>query len=397
MTPDMSSIQWLSLSMYPAGYYVRGDSGAGVGDRSRRAGRSRLRSARARQTGGRFDYPVTSYEILVDSPLIAGAHYRRIPLSNDVSLDVIADTAAELAATPEQIAAHKRLVEQAIKTFGAQHYDHYNFLLTISNNLGGNGLEHHRSSEDGVKRGYFTDWENKLRERNLLPHEYTPQLGRQVPQTRRPVDARLQYGADGRLAALGLRGADAVLGLCARRALGNAVEAGYARRDCRNRRDLQHRNAGPRWRPLVDTTNDPTAAGRAPQPWRSWQRSEDYYSEGQLIWIDVDRIIRQQSGGKRSIDDFARAFFGMRDRDWGELTYTFDDVVSTLNGVQPYDWRAYLQRRVYDVAAAAAARGNQPGRLQAGLHRRADQLDQERGEGREEQRPDLFGRVHGRQ
>ena len=108
---------------------------------------------------------------------------------------------------------------------------------------------------------------------------------------------------------------------------------------------------GRAWRPLVDTTNDPIVAGRAPQPWRSWQRSEDYYSEGQLIWIDVDRIIRQQSRGKRSIDDFARAFFGMRDGDYGELTYTLDDVVATLNQVQPYDWRGYLQRRVYDVAA----------------------------------------------
>jgi predicted metalloprotease with PDZ domain len=111
------------------------------------------------------------------------------------------------------------------------------------------------------------------------------------------------------------------------------------------------------WRPLVDTTNDPTAAGRAPQPWRSWQRSEDYYSEGQLIWIDVDRIIRNQSGGKRSIDDFAKAFYGMRDRDYGELTYTFDDVAATLSRVQPYDWRGYLQRRVYDLAAIPPLEG----------------------------------------
>jgi predicted metalloprotease with PDZ domain len=107
---------------------------------------------------------------------------------------------------------------------------------------------------------------------------------------------------------------------------------------------------GRAWRPLVDTTNDPTIAGRQPQPWRSWQRSEDYYSEGQLIWIDVDRIIRQRSGGRRSVDDFARAFFGGRDGDFGEVTYTLDDVVATLNRVQPYDWRGYLQRRVYDVA-----------------------------------------------
>jgi predicted metalloprotease with PDZ domain len=111
------------------------------------------------------------------------------------------------------------------------------------------------------------------------------------------------------------------------------------------------------WRPLEDTTNDPIIAQRAAQPWRSWQRSEDYYSEGQLIWIDVDRIIRQQSGGKRSIDDFARAFFGMRDRDYGELTYNFDEVVATLNKVQPYDWRGYLQRKVYAIAPEAPLDG----------------------------------------
>jgi predicted metalloprotease with PDZ domain len=111
------------------------------------------------------------------------------------------------------------------------------------------------------------------------------------------------------------------------------------------------------WRPLVDTTNDPIVASRQPEPWRSWQRSEDYYSEGQLIWIDVDRIIREQSHGRKSIDDFAKAFFGVRDRDWGELTYNLDDIVATLNKVQPYDWRGYLQRKVYEIAPQAPLEG----------------------------------------
>src|SRR3546814_4654226 len=59
----------------------------------------------------------------------------------------------------------------------------------------------------------------------------------------------------------------------------------------------------------------------------------------------VDSILRQQSGGKKSIDDFAHAFFGMRDGDWGVLTYTLDDVVATLNGIQPYDWAGFLNER----------------------------------------------------
>src|SRR6476659_4677994 len=355
MTPDMSSIQWLSLSMYPAGYYVRQipvQPSVIVPNGWKVA--TALRPNK--QSGGRFDYPITSYEILMDSPLIAGAHYRQIPLSPDVNLDVIADNELELAATPDQIAAHKRLVEQAVKNFGAQHYDHYDFLFTISNNLGGSGLEHHRSSEDGVRRGYFTDWENKLRDRNLLPHEYSHSWDGKyrrgadlwTPDYRTPMQGSLLWVYEGQTQFWGyVLGARS--GMLSKQDTLDAIAATAA--------TYSTGTPGRAWRPLVDTTNDPTAAGRAPQPWRSWQRSEDYYSEGQLIWMDVDRIIRQQSGGKRSIDDFAHAFFGVRDRDWGELTFTFDDIVATLNRVQPYDWRGYLQRRVYDVAASPPLEG----------------------------------------
>jgi predicted metalloprotease with PDZ domain len=171
-TPDMASIQWIANSMYPAGYFIRQiPVQASVIVPTGWKVATALRPSATSAT--RVDYPTTSYENLADSPLIAGVHHRAIPLSPDVTLDVIADNEQELDAKPEQIDAHKRLVDQAIKAFGSQHYDHYNFLLTISDNLGGSGLEHHRSSENGVRRGYFTDWDNVLRARNLLPHEYS--------------------------------------------------------------------------------------------------------------------------------------------------------------------------------------------------------------------------------
>lgn len=91
-------------------------------------------------------------------------------------------------------------------------------------------------------------------------------------------------------------------------------------------------------------------SNRRPQPFKSWQREEDYYNEGQLIWLEADSLIRERSHSRRSLDDFARGFFGMRDRDWGELTYTFDDVVAALNAVEPYDWAAFLHARVDAVA-----------------------------------------------
>ncbi|HKC02223.1 MAG TPA: peptidase M61 [Sphingomicrobium sp.] len=354
-TPDMASIQWLSNSMYPAGYFVRQipvQASVIVPPGWKVA--TALRPVATSAT--RVDYPATSYEILVDSPLIAGAHYRRIDLSPDVAIDVIADNADELAAKPEQIAAHKRLVEQAVKLFGAQHYDHYDFLLTISDYLGGNGLEHHRSSEDGVGRGYFTDWDNKLGDRNLLPHEYVHSWNGKyrrganlwTPDYRTAMQDELLWVYEGQTQFWGyILGARS--GMLSKQDTLDAIAATSA--------TYSTGRPGRAWRPLVDTTNDPIIASRAPIPWRSWQRSEDYYSEGQLIWIDVDRIIRQQSGGKRSIDDFARAFFGMRDRDYGELTYTFDDVVATLTNVQPYDWQSYLRAKAYGLAPQAPLEG----------------------------------------
>jgi predicted metalloprotease with PDZ domain len=359
-TPDLASIEWIANSMYPAGYYVRDipieasvivPSGWKVASALRPAG----------ETGNRIQYPVTSYEILMDSPLIAGAHYRRFALSPDVSLDVIADNEHELDAKPDQIAAHERLVQQAVRAFGAQHYDHYDFLLTISDYLGGEGLEHHRSSEDGTRRGYFTDWDMQLNARNLLPHEFSHSWDGKyrraadlwTPDYRTPMQDTMLWVYEGQTQFWGyVLGARS--GMLSKQDTLDAIAATAA--------TYSEGTPGRSWRPLEDTTNDPIIAQRAPQPWRSWQRSEDYYSEGELIWIDVDRLIREQSHGKRSIDDFAKAFFGMRDRDYGELTYTFDDVVNTLNQVQPYDWRGYLLRRVFETAPKAPLEGiNQGG------------------------------------
>ena len=359
-TPDLSSIEWIANSMYPAGYFVRDipiqasvivPAGWHVATALRPSG----------QTGNRIDYPATSYEILMDSPLIAGAHYRAFPLSLDVTLDVIADNEQELAAKPDALEAHRRLVDQAVKAFGAQHYDHYDFLLTISDYLGGEGLEHHRSSEDGTGRGYFTEWNNQLNARNLLPHEFSHSWNGKyrrpadlwTPDYRTPMQDSLLWVYEGQTQFWGyVLGARS--GMLSKQDTLDAIAATAAA--------YSTGTPGRAWRPLIDTTNDPIIAQRAAQPWRSWMRSEDYYSEGQLIWIDVDRIVRQQSGGKRSIDDFAKLFFGVRDRDWGELTYTLDDIVATLNRVQPYDWRGYLQRRVYDIAPQAPLEGiNQGG------------------------------------
>jgi predicted metalloprotease with PDZ domain len=353
MTPNLLSLQFNSMSLYPAGYFTRQIPVKAIVKYPE--GWSAASAVSAKVAGSTYSYDKTNYEVLVDSPVLAGRYSRKVPLSPRVNLNIFADTPEELAATPEQIDLHKNLVTQAVKTFGAQHYDTYEFLFSISDQLGGIGLEHHRSSEDGVTPGYFIKWADGPGRRNLLPHEYTHSWDGKfrrgadlwTPDYRTPMRGSLLWVYEGQTQFWGYV-LQARSGLVSKQDTLDMYASVLASLDNRPARD---------WRPMVDTTNDPVMSSRKPKGWVSYERSEDYYNEGLLVWMEVDSILRKQSGGTKSIDDFARAFFGINDGDWGEVTYTFDDVVSTLNRIQPYDWNGLLKTRLTETGAPAPLKG----------------------------------------
>jgi predicted metalloprotease with PDZ domain len=354
VAPNMLNVQWEAVSLYPAGYYTRRIPIQATVKYP--AGWTAYSALPSRATGSTYAYQQTSYDVLQDSPVIAGKYAKSWALSPRVSLDTIADNPEELAAaTPDIIAKHKTLVDQAVKLFGAQHYDNYHFLLSISDEMGGNGLEHHRSSENGVKLGYFSEWKDGAPVRDLLPHEFTHSWNGKfrrgadlwTPDFRTPMRNSLLWVYEGQTQFWGYVLA-ARSGLLTKDEALDAIAATAAGLDNRPART---------WRPMIDTTNDPIISARKPKGWVSWQRSEDYYTEGMLIWFEVDSLLRKLSGGRKSIDDFARAFFGMNDGDWGEVTYTFDDVVQTLNGIQPYDWASFLDKRVNQTSERAPLTG----------------------------------------
>lgn len=350
MTPDMLNLQFLSAALYPAGHYthrimvdprVTYPAGWTAFTALHEDGRS----------GATVDYKDVPFDILVDSPVYAGRYAKNIDLTPaggkvPVKLGVVADAPKYLEAKPKQIELHKAMVEQALKLFGAQHYDHYQFLFSLSEQMGGNGLEHQRSSENGVGTDYFTGWNEKTGFTDLLAHEYTHSWNGKY---RRPADlwtpnfnvpmqdsllwvyeGQTQYWGNVLAARSGLRPLPASIDALA------LVAATYAE----NRPGLA-------WRNIQDTTNDPIIASRAPRAYRNYQLSEDYYSGGQMIWLEADALIRSRTGGKKSLDDFARAFFGVNDGEWEQQnTYTFEDVVATLNGVMPYDWASFLRERL---------------------------------------------------
>ena len=353
MTPAMLNLQWNAVALYPAGY-----------DASRITFAPSLKLPPQWQAASALDvasrdgstlndstlrYQPVSFDTLVDSPVYAGQYYKQIDLDPGakvpVHLDVFADDPKYLEAKPEQIAAHRKLVQQSYKLYASHHYDHYDFLFSLSEQMSGNGLEHHRSSENGEGTGYFTEWDDNAAGRDLLPHEYTHSW-----------DGKFRRGADLATPNFNVPMQDSLLWVYEGQTQywGNVLAARSGLRTAEQSRDAvalvaaayTDNRAGLTWRALQDTTNDPIIAMRRPKPYRGWQLSEDYYSGGQMIWLEADARLREKSGGRKSLDDFASAFFGVDNGSWTVKPYTFDDVVAALNGVVADDWATFLRARL---------------------------------------------------
>jgi len=358
MTPEILDLQWHTVLLYPAGYFSR---------QIRIDPTLKLPPGfvpvtaltTASSSGNVVTYKTTTLNTLIDSPVIAGKNSKSFDLDPGgparVTLDVIADKPSELDATSEQIAAHKALVQQAYKLFGSHHYDHYDFLLYLSDKMSGVGREHHQSSEDGTIPNYFTGWDTTPAGRDLLAHEFAHSWNGKfrrpadlwTPNYEVPMRDSLLWVYEGQTDYWGYVLA-ARSGLLTKQQTLDSIALIAA--------NMNHR-PGRAWRSLEDTTNDPIISNLKPQPWLTWQREEDYYSECSLVWLDVDTLMREKSGGKRSLDDFAKAFFGVENGSFVTVTYTFDDVVKVLNSIEPYDWAMFLRRRLENYGPAAPLDG----------------------------------------
>jgi predicted metalloprotease with PDZ domain len=348
MTPEMLDLQWNAVSLYPAGYYAKRIM---VEPSVTLPAGWQLGSALevAAQNGAEVRFKPIDYDDLVDSPIYAGKYFKRVDLApgskQPVHMDIVADAPKYLEMTPEQVKLFRNMVQQMYKLYGAHHYDHYDFLVSLSDKMSGNGLEHHRSSEDGVGADYFTKWDKGWLGRDLLTHEFNHSW-----------DGKYRRGADLATPNFNVPMGDSLLWVYEGQTQfwGNVIAArsGLVSKDQALEKlamvaaSYDMNRPGMTWRNIQDTTNDPTIAQRAPLPYRNYQMSEDYYSGGQMIWLAVDAKLRALTHDKRSLDDFARAFFGMDNGAWDVNTYTFEDVVKALDGIAPYDWAAFLRQRL---------------------------------------------------
>ena len=313
----------------------------------------------AKESAAGLEFAPVPLETLVDSPVIAGAYFRTVDLTPGATpphaLDIVADSAAALELTPEDGRHFSHLVAETGALFGARHYRRYHFLLTLSDYVAHFGLEHHESSDDREGERYLIDPDSRKLGAFLLPHEmthswngkYRRPAGLATPDFEQPMKGELLWVYEGLTDYLGI-----VL----------SVRCGlWTNEDFREylaleAAELDHQT-GRTWRPLADTTVAAQLLYLARKEGTAWRRSVDFYPEGDLIWLEADVLIRRQTGGHRSLNDFCRRFYGGESGPPKVVPYTLDSVLAALNEVVPYDWRQFFQARVYAIDPRAPLGG----------------------------------------
>jgi predicted metalloprotease with PDZ domain len=327
-------------------------------------------------------FKAVSLTMLVDSPLIAGEHYRKIELTKPEEtpthvIDMVGESESSLEMAPADEAAYRKLVAETGALFGARHYLEYHFLLTLSNEAGHHGVEHHQSSDNSIGERALTDPDRHLLEAGLLPHEFVHSWNGKY---RRPAGLATRNYQEPMLGDLlwVYEGLTSYLGEVLTVRSGLWTPEQYRDALAETAAMLDHRS-GRRWRSVEDTARSVQILRMQGAEWQNWRRSLDYYPEGVLIWLEVDTIIRQQTHGKKSLDDFCRVFYGGQSGPPKVVPYTFDDIVRSLNQITSYDWAALLHERVNSTTPHAPLAGLERGgwRLvyndQPNMHERAEE------------------------
>ncbi len=362
LRPEMVDVEWQHLLLYPAGWFARNIPVAAQLElpRGLRAFTALTPLQTLDSAGDYLDFVPETLDRLVDAPVYAARYTRQLELSSSshfaVHLDLLADEPADLDVSLTDLAELQALVVQASKVFGPPPFRHYDALVSLSDQLSpGGGLEHLDEGENNLPANYFTASRQQLSDRDLIAHEYVhawngrfrQPAGLWSPNFNRPTDPSMLWVYEGQTefwgrvlaARAGLRTTQQTLD---KLALDAALVA--------NR-------SGHEWKTLADSTLDVLYMPGHPVPWRDWQRREDYYPEGVLIWLDVDARLRELSQNKVNIDQFAQLFFATHGTVERISTYSFQDVCDTLNKLAPADWRTFLNKHLFTHSSSDATAG----------------------------------------
>jgi predicted metalloprotease with PDZ domain len=314
--------------------------------------------------GAVTEFAATTVEQLEDSPVLTGEYFHEYALAPQVKpnhyLDVAADFPEDAKLKPAVLAAVNNLVREADAQYASHHYHVYHFLLTLSDVAGGEGLEHGQSSDNGVGEKGYADQAHELMNADLLPHEFTHSwngkyrrpAGLYQPDFATPQQGALLWVYEGMTQYWG--------NVLAARA-GFESQSEYRDMLAYSAAMLDNR-PGRDWRSTEDTAVAASILRGGDPAWSNWKRGQDYYQEGELVWLDADTLIRKMTGNKKSLGDFVKIFLA-QGGNTGPLIvpYTFDELAADLNEVVPYDWATFLRDRVYKINPRADLAGIEQG------------------------------------
>jgi predicted metalloprotease with PDZ domain len=370
VTRKMAVLEWEKLLLYPAKTPVRDipiqpslivPAGWGIGTALSPIGANAYPIPAA---GSTTHFAATNVEQLQDSPIITGQYFHEFPLAPEISpkhyIDVVSDEPEDSNLRAELLAEIANLVREADALYRSHHYNQYHLLLTLSDVAGGEGLEHGQSSDNGVREKAFSDQAHQLADSDLLSHEFTHSwngkyrrpVGLYQPDFATPQQGALLWVYEGMT-----------------QYLGNVLAARSGLKSQAQYRDILAMSAanldnkpGRDWRSTEDTAVAASILRGGNSSWANWKRGQDYYQEGELVWLDADTLIRKMTNDQKSLDDFERIFVG-QGGDTGPLiiTYTFDELVRDLNEVVPYDWATFLHDRVDKINPQADLAGIEQG------------------------------------
>lgn len=354
---DRIDLQWQRMLLYPAGWFARDiPMSASLHIPSGMTAFTAL--DRVGADAADLHFATTPLDRLVDAPVYAASISRQVDLTpsdpQPVRLDLVAGDSAKLAIDDGDTAGLRALVAQTKRVFGTAPFRHYDAIVVLDDKMGAGGIEHLEAGENTLPADYLLRPSTQLNNRDLIAHElvhawngrFRQPADLWTPTFNDPVGGSLLWVYEGQTefwgrvlaARSGMRSRQQTLDKLALDAAAVANRPGRA------------------WKSLADSTNDAIYMAGHHVAWRDWQRREDYYPEGVLLWLDVDARLRELSGGKRSLDDFARPFFHAARPDGVVSTYTFDDVCRTLDAIAHDDWHAFLTHHLdtHDDAEATA-------------------------------------------
>jgi predicted metalloprotease with PDZ domain len=362
LRPEMVDVEWQHLLLYPAGWFAQDIPVAAELElpKGLRAFTALTVLPTLDSSANLLAFAPEALDRLVDAPVYAARYTRQLDISSSsrvpVHLDLLADKPADLEVSSTDLAELQALVVQASKVFGPAPFRHYDALVSLSDRLSpGGGLEHLDEGENHLPANYFTASGQQLSNRDLIAHEYVhawngrfrQPAGLWSPNFNRPTDPSMLWVYEGQTefwgrvlaARAGLRTTQQTLDKLALDAALIANRSGRA------------------WKTLADSTLDVLYMPGHAANWRDWQRREDYYPEGVLLWLDVDARLRELSKNKVGIDQFTQRFFATHGRVESISTYSFQDVCDTLNTLAPADWKSFLNQHLFTHTASDAIAG----------------------------------------